>query len=391
MAALDRLFAAVGTVPTPAADLVRIAAMAYAVDCATKRPRTFSRRLSISVGLEEPGAWTTDPARLPTLQELLEYLTGDEWSLSIEGGASPVEPAAEQAAAHAVCLLSGGLDSFCGALLQLGRSPGGDVLFLSHADSNPVIASQGRVMPWLRAHVKSDLRHLTAQLWSGTRPEGSTRTRSLLFLCLAVATAAAVGAGWAVVPENGFTSLNPPLTPNRGGALTTRSTHPWTLWRLQELITSLGIPVAIDNPHEQLTKGELVAAVRALGRPFDPEDGFVQTLSCAKFGGNFYGTSPHMNCGLCVACIVRRAALEFDGHADPTPYSCNHAPASRLPDLIRARRADIRAVRWATEGPITASELTAWTSFPPGYDIDAAVELCNRGLREIAEVTLPDA
>ena len=97
-----------------------------------------------------------------------------------------------------------------------------------------------------------------------------------------------------------------------------------------------------------------------------------------------------MNCGLCVACLVRRASIITDGHRDPTDYSCDHAAGDHLGRLIRDRRGDIAAVTWATEGRIVEAELTATASFPPGFDFEAAVDLCNRGIAELAQVPLPD-
>lgn len=391
LSTLERFLSRVGKIPAPAEDLARIATSVYAIDCASPRPTTFSRSLSVSLQLREPASWD-GTERLDQLEELLSYLTGDTWDLYVAPDAVvPRDPAVELETADAVVLLSGGLDSFCGAVLELGGCEASERLFLSHSDSNPVAASQLRTLPWLRSNLAPDLRQLTTRLWTtGRRPEPSTRTRSFLFVGLAVAVAAGIGAGRVIVPENGFTSLNPPLNPNRGGALTTRSTHPWTFWRLRQILGDLRIPVALENPYEWLTKGELVRLTRTGRGGTALEEGMAATFSCAKLGGNYYGTSPHMNCGLCVACLVRRASIVIDGHPDVTDYSCDHAVGDRHERLLRARRGDIAAVAWATEGHIVEADLTATASFPPGFDFDAAVDLCNRGIAELGAVPLPD-
>lgn len=390
LSALDQLLAGVGVIPPAAEDLARVAASVYATDCASPRPTTFSRRLSVVLQLREPALWD-GTGLLTSTEELLGYLTGDIWTLSLAPDTlAPRDPTGSLDTAGALVLLSGGLDSFCGAVLELAACDAGDRLFLSHSDSRPVAASQLRTVSWLRSHVAPDLRQLTARLWTAARPEPSTRSRSFLFVGLAVAVAAGIGAGRVIVPENGFTSLNPPLTPNRAGALTTRSTHPWTFWRLRQILADLGVSVALENPYEWLTKGELVRETRARATSASLEAGIATTFSCAKLGGNYYGTSPHMNCGLCVACLVRRASIITDGHRDPTDYSCDHAAGDHLGRLIRDRRGDIAAVTWATEGRIVEAELAATASFPPGFDFDAAVDLCNRGIAELAQVPLPD-
>lgn len=65
-----------------------------------------------------------------------------------------------------------------------------------------------------------------------------------LFTALGAAAAASSrGAGVLEVPENGYTSINLPLHPNRAGALSTRSTHPETFRRLSLLLTRLSLGV----------------------------------------------------------------------------------------------------------------------------------------------------
>ena len=82
----------------------------------------------------------------------------------------------------------------------------------------------------------------------------------LLFMAMAVAAASGNGASEVLAPENGFTSINPPLEPSRGGPLTTRSTHPWTFHALRELLSALSLStISVHNPYGYLTKGELVA------------------------------------------------------------------------------------------------------------------------------------
>ena len=126
-------------------------------------------------------------------------------------------------------------------------------------------------------------------------------------MALGVALATVRGARIVEVPENGHTSLNPPLGPDRGGALTTRSTHPRTFARLNAIVAALGLDVEVGNPHGDKTKGELVALANAAA-PGDFAAGVSDTLSCAKLNGNYYkGGNPNYACGLCVAACPEQA------------------------------------------------------------------------------------
>jgi hypothetical protein len=77
-------------------------------------------------------------------------------------------------------------------------------------------------------------------------------------LSLGIAVASSIGTKSLIVPENGYTGINLPLRPNRGGALSTRSTHPETFRRVAEILPRLN--VTISNPFEWMTKGGSAAA-----------------------------------------------------------------------------------------------------------------------------------
>ena len=97
------------------------------------------------------------------------------------------------------------------------------------------------------------------------------RSRSLLYLALGLAAAAGFGVTTPlIIPENGWISLNPPLTTNRLGSLSTRTTHPYFLEELTGLWQAAGIETPLVNPYNNLTKGEIVRRCgnRAPSRPW---------------------------------------------------------------------------------------------------------------------------
>ena len=60
--------------------------------------------------------------------------------------------------------------------------------------------------------------------------------------------ATSVNAKRLIVPENGFISINVPLTFARSGSSSTRTTHPYYFKLFQELLLNLGLNIEIFNP-----------------------------------------------------------------------------------------------------------------------------------------------
>ena len=102
------------------------------------------------------------------------------------------------------------------------------------------------------------------------------------------------------VPENGFISLNAPLTPRRIGSLSTRTTHPYFFELMQSIFDSVGIRTSIVNPYQFKTKGEMLIECKNQGLL---RDIVSHTVSCSKW------KREKQQCGKCVPCIIRRASL----------------------------------------------------------------------------------
>lgn len=67
----------------------------------------------------------------------------------------------------------------------------------------------------------------------------------------------AIGLERVSLPENGQLAINPPLTPGRLGALSTRSARPNTITLLNRAISGVGGTVKVTNPLLDRTKGEV--------------------------------------------------------------------------------------------------------------------------------------
>ncbi|WP_162426095.1 adenine nucleotide alpha hydrolase family protein [Pontibacter pudoricolor] len=115
------------------------------------------------------------------------------------------------------------------------------------------------------------------------------------------------------IPENGFITLNLPLTPLRIGAYSTRTTHPYYLKLMQRLFNAVGINIDVINPFEFKTKGEMLLEC---GNPAFVAG--VDTMSCSRpstRNANIEGAG-RRHCGRCVPCIIRRAALKKANQPD---------------------------------------------------------------------------
>ncbi len=376
-----------GTTPA-AADLVHLAAGAYMADRNTRRGKRFSRDIALRVAVHDPDLWTADI--LADTEDLLGWLTGDTWTLTTSqapdldtADALDQEPTNEP-----VSLLSGGLDSYLGAihLRHQGRHP----LFLGHRDTSTAVRSaQDRVNAWLAKSYNPVPSYTKIALTqTSKRTERSSRSRSLMFLSLGVAAAVSNNSSELVVPENGYTGINLPLRPNRGGALSTRSTHPETFRRVTALLDALSIDVTITNPFAWHTKGEAMALVRDSNPPDGWLDTAAATVSCSKFGGNWFNGSPNLNCGLCVPCMVRRTTFIAADLPDTTRYLCTELTGADLQGLIDRQRGDIEAVRYAIETGADPDAIDSGT-WPPNYDLDQVENLVQRGLNELALLDLP--
>jgi hypothetical protein len=377
----------IGRAPVAAADLARIAASAYLADRTARRPLTFVRTIELTAHTVNPEPWNGTCGQLT--EELLHWLTGDVWHLHAvpapptDRTLTPPEPADD------VMLLSGGLDSLCGAVDHL--TDGTQRIHLSHYDGSTAVRSaQTKARSYLQSRAPQPLRHLSAKICqTGPSPEPSSRSRSLLLAALAAATAASAASPQTTVPENGFTSINPPLTPARGGALSTRSTHPGTFSRLNTLLASADISVQIANPYLHRTKGELLA------RAHDRAGATLlaaaaETLSCGKLDGARYpGGNANLNCGLCVACLVRRGSFTAGPYRDPTVYLVDRLEGTSHQRLLTNRRKDVHDVQQAILNGIDDTDILAVGDLLPETDFDAVVDLCQRGLQELSRVPLP--
>lgn len=313
-------------------DFLVICACVYGVDKIVPRddtPDLWTRTLEVSIPVRNRETWVAASA---ALAEAVSFLTGDSWSFEFTDAQRNFSQRRRNRRVHApgfpkspvVSLLSGGLDSFIGAINLLHEHVDRKLLFVSHYDGH--VSGPARDQENLRRLLSSKygqrVRHLQVRV--GVRPEESGgkykyetsfRSRSLIFLGLAVYAALKVGDAVPIlIPENGPISVNMPLNPSRRGACSTRTVHPFFISSINAILHSAGIPHVVQNPYFFQTKGEMVKG--CLG-PEALQLGIPQTNSCGKAGRKQYWSNRRARaCGVCVPCLLRRAALNAAGLDD---------------------------------------------------------------------------
>jgi hypothetical protein len=209
---------------------------------------------------------------------------------------------------------------------------------------------QGLAAALIEHYGPDKVQHLGMRVQFPEAPELTLRSRSLLFLGLGSVAAAAFGAGTPlIVPENGWVSLNPPLTGNRLGSYSTRTTHPYFLGRLASLWQRAGLNQPLGNPYQGGTKGEMLRDCR---NPGLLKELFARTLSCSRPVVARWQRGPAGACGYC--CLMRRAALNRLGWDDGGQYLSDiMSDREILGHRVRGRdlRALLLAVKTWEESP----------------------------------------
>jgi hypothetical protein len=377
-----------------------MAAAVYAADLRIPRsvdPRSdgWTRDLILHLPVSELALWE---AARPTLEALLRFLTGDVWRA--EFVQAPYAMPATRRLRHtealldatAVCLLSGGLDSFIGASDGLAA---GERLYLvsvgsqgSAAHSTP---AQDRTATALRARYGGErLSHLPFRVSPPRKQhpwqeEETQRSRSILFMGLGVLTAATLGVGVPLlVPENGFITLNVPLASSRLGTLSTRTTHPETIRLFRQLLQEIGIDTPLELAYRFSTKGEMLDRARDRAWVIETASG---TVSCAHPTGDRFQGGPiaRHHCGHCLPCIIRRAAMHHVGADRPREYRRNLLTDELDP---KKRGADVRAARMAARrdpGEVGVTDVLHSGPLPAdAAEIHGYVEVYRSGLHELA-------
>lgn len=287
----------------------------------------WTRDFTLYVPVLEFEKWNNNKS---LLESMLSYLSGDRWKLEFRKRELTKAELKAQARFGArkkhnqlitkrISMFSGGLDSFIGAIDALEEKQ--DILFVSHYGGGKGVKEYQDV---LRSKLCEEYEIGEEQFFSFHAAarnglEDTTRTRSFMFFCHAVAIATCFSNNVELlIPENGLISLNIPLTNSRLGSSSTRTTHPFYLGMFQMLLQDLGVDVKLINPYQFKTKGEMILYCKNLR--FLTEN-ISNTMSCSHPDqGRILKETKTRHCGSCLPCVIRRASIERAGIKEITSY-----------------------------------------------------------------------
>jgi 7-cyano-7-deazaguanine synthase in queuosine biosynthesis len=372
-------------VPAVSVDLLKAAAAVYCADRLTLRPGTWTRDIELHIPVRDVERWSgTGEA----LSAAISFLSGDRWQLAFGEITEPVATPADTAPpVDAVCLFSGGLDSFTGALDLLAA--GKNVCLVGHYGTGQTHHVQARLKRALARHYKGQ-RLVLRQLF--LQPAGPaagqfrplpgdrerSRSRSLLFLAAGLAVAAGYGREVPLyIPENGFIGINVPLTGARAGSLSTRTTHPHFIAGFSACVQRLGITNPIVNPFRTMTKGEILVGCRDQGTLRELAD---QTLSCAHPEAARWAQAEQTNCGYCFPCLIRRASMHHVGLDKSEAYTYDVLTDNA--ELVQDKGNDLRALIRSLNQPAKPTDVLR-NGPVPAVDIADFAGVYERGRREI--------
>ncbi|WP_337044955.1 Qat anti-phage system QueC-like protein QatC [Emticicia sp. 17c] len=375
-------------------DLLVIASTMYGADTRIKREifaeDSWTRQIDLYIPVSDPDFWDSQKK---LLEKIFRFLTGDIWDVTFRKRSDPdlkLAPVGKLARygmpyeTDTVCLFSGGMDSFIGAvdLLESGTRP----LLVGHSKSSDVTLYQNKCFDALKQYYTDNsperiyafLRIPKEDLFEAE--DHTERGRSFLFLSLGAICASTLNqTSNLIVPENGMISLNIPLTPLRTGSHSTRTTHPYYLQMMQMLFNSMQIGVTIKNPYQFVTKGEMLK--NCLNQKLVIQ---TETMSCSHPSGRWDGQG-NGHCGYCVPCLIRQASFKAAGVQDPFPYRKDIFSAGGL-DITQKEGADVLAFKYMIEKVNAKPDyLTAAirNTGPLGEDVTPYVEVYRRSLNEV--------
>ena len=315
----------------------------------------WTREIDITIPVINIEKWT---AVKEQLEKTLNFLSGDIWKLHfsktdkvIYKNSKTDKKVLNNERIDGISLFSGGLDSFCGAINLLEKNK--NIIFVGFQEYKQLAKTQNNLFDLLKNNYSNCNIHLQiinnsirkkcfSEKMNDYSSENTSRSRSFLFLCYAIAIAGIKNEYIPVyIPENGFVGINVPMTESRIGSCSTRTTHPFFLKNLNEILSSVNINNKVENFFSTKTKKEIVN-LSSSTKAF--KDGYSNTISCShpcSLSMRRDKIRTPCNCGYCYPCLIRRASL-IDTEADNNNYGYNLN--MKLIDTTKTKDSDLLAL-----------------------------------------------
>ncbi|MFZ5552479.1 MAG: hypothetical protein ACOZCO_05130 [Bacteroidota bacterium] len=309
-------------IPERYKDLLEIAGYVYAADRMIDRGsptalefQAWSRKLHFHIKVRDFAFWGKK-ATIHALSEALTFVSGDnsyEFSF-YKGGkdhgqmslTDSEEITFEKKNNSHVCLFSGGLDSLAGALQSLGE--GKNLILISHRSNNIGVSQiQKGILNRLMTDFPERIQpfHFSCNLKGERAVEETQRTRIFLYTSIAISLMNLASDEAINIFENGITSINVSKRQDAINARASRTTHPKTLFLLQNFFSLLADKeVKLNHPFLLKTKSDVLNIIKEAGKA----SYINSTLTCTKTFLKFKNDSSASHCGRCSQCIDRRIA-----------------------------------------------------------------------------------
>lgn len=389
-------------IPNPVSlDLLIVASICYAIDKAVSRSKSddfWTREFEVEIPVSNPNLWRNASKEL---MPALRFLTGDNWNFSFRQLTEVlfVEPVRgprtkplpdKRGGISAICSLSGGVDSLAGAINLLESNLRTRVHFVGHYDGSGTKGPQNALFPRLQQFYPNrvEFTQVRIQQRPNKAQEMTLRSRSFLFAAIQVFAAQGINNSIPIhMPENGFIALNLPLTPSRAGSCSTRTMHPYYLEKLQRGLRELGLLNPIINIFELKTKGECVD--ECANRPL-LEVALNDSVSCSHGSRKQHWVRKGRvirNCGYCIPCIIRRAALNKIGKDESSSYGIDIFSNEIEEDNNVASANDLRAIRNFIRGKRTREDVVQEINNVASVSkANERADMILRGIDEIKEL-----
>lgn len=307
-------------------DLLRIATAVHIADgwVRRRRPTNKIRNLVLDVEVLDADFWSRPETR-DRLKRCVDFVSGgDDWCFRFQRSSASrrewrkdlfrgIDPL------PIVLLYSGGLDSAAGLALRLAAMPERTFIPVTvrhQFQRERLIRDHFRMLIKSDLVTRSDLKPFQVGVFIKNKRikrefqtrlrEVTHRCRPMPFMSVAGLVADSVGSGEVEVYESGVGSINLPLVDGPANYRTTRSTHPYFLRLMSDLISHVsGNRVEFFLPFSDHTKGEMVRRVKELGLEDLARCSVSCTLHPIRRGGR--------QCGYCPACVYRRQAMLVAG------------------------------------------------------------------------------
>ena len=304
--------------------LTLAAAVEYADRRKARRLNRRTRNFRVTIPVSKLHIWQQPRVR-KLLYDALHHLTSDKWNFKfVESRAAPIcgqdqlqLPNKERL--KYVIPYSDGLDSQCVS----GLYPRYEM------ERVRVTGTRDRVCPG-----KEPFNLIPFQVTPKRSAEDSLRSRGFKFAVIAAIASHLAGVSTIIVPESGQGALGPVILPLHNIYPDYRN-HPVFFRKMEMFIKALlEHSVRYEQPRLWSTKGHTIQAyLRKSGS--DKED-LVNSRSCWQIRWNVQADGKRRQCGMCVACLLRRLSMHAANVIEPeNAYVFTHLDQDRYK---RARR-----------------------------------------------------